>query len=155
MIDSLQLGISVMVSFFSTISPIDVRNIYLENHNESQRESFTISASAKMNPHEMWQNLDPGKLIYLNIFGKWLMYSCIVLFIFFSCLQCFVLVSSHRSAVGTLYSEANWLAEVTERCTYFYVITKIALRKAIMHNILEPYMVRMFSVQTYLVTGTA
>ena len=60
-----------------------------------------------MNPHEMWQNLDPGKLIYLNIFGKWLMYSCIVLFIFFSCLQCFVLVSSHGSAVGTLYSETN------------------------------------------------
>ena len=58
-----------------------MRNIYLENHKESPRESFTISASAKMNPYEIWHNLHPGKLIYLNIFCKWLMYSCIVLFI--------------------------------------------------------------------------
>ena len=80
MIDSLQLGTFVMVSFFSTINPIDVRNIYLENHEESPREGFTISASAKMNPYEIWHNLHPGKLIYLNIFCKWLMYSCVVLF---------------------------------------------------------------------------
>ena len=58
-----------------------MRNIYLENHEESPRENFTISASAKMNPYEIWHNLHPGKLIYLNFFCKWLMYSCIVLFI--------------------------------------------------------------------------
>ena len=88
LIDSLQLGTIVMVSFFSTINSIEVRNIYLENHEESPRESFKISAFAKMIPYEIWHNLHPGKLINLNIFCKCL---CIVvqfyLLFIFSCLQ--------------------------------------------------------------------
>ena len=96
-------------------------NIYLENHQESPPESLTISASTKINPHEICQNLHPVKLIYLNIFCKKFMYSSIVLFIVHVYRYCFFLVSCHGSAVGTLHSESKCLAEVTER--YIHTLT--------------------------------